>query len=128
MPGIWWLQYIVHCPVPRLNSTRQPEHSSGVEEKRSKWSSLIRTIRSASATVPSQSPQSNTPFPDDVRAGVVVEDRRVRILRAPGVDQRVERLVLDLDQLGASRASSRVAATTAATGSPTKRVLPTASA
>ena len=39
-------------------------------------------------------------LPDDVRAGVLVEDRRIRILRAPGVDQRVERLVLDLDQLG----------------------------
>jgi hypothetical protein len=36
-----------------------------------------------------------------------------------GVDDRRQRLVVDLDELGASRASSRVSATTATTGSPT---------
>ena len=60
-PGIWWFPWIVHCPVPRLNSTRQPEHSSGVDEKRSKWSRSIRTTWSASASAASKSPQSNMP-------------------------------------------------------------------
>ena len=38
--------------------------------------------------------------PDDVRAGVVVQDRRARVLGAARVDERRQRLVLDLDQLG----------------------------
>ena len=65
--------------------------------------------------------------PDDVRARVVVEDRLVlqRLLR---VDEHGQRVVLDLDSSAASRASSRVAAQTAATGSPMCRTLPTASA
>ena len=53
MPGIWWLPYIVHCPVPRLYSTSTPAHSSGVDEKRSKCSRSILTTWSASATAPS---------------------------------------------------------------------------
>ena len=38
--------------------------------------------------------------PDDVRAGVLVEDRRVRVLRLARVDEHRQRLVLDLDQVG----------------------------
>ena len=57
-PGNWLLQWIVHCPVPRLYSTSAPSHSSGVELKRSKWSSEILTMRSASATASSQLPHS----------------------------------------------------------------------
>ena len=57
-PGNWLLQWIVHCPVPRLYSTSAPSHSSGVELKRSKWSSEIFTIRSASATASCQLPHS----------------------------------------------------------------------
>ena len=53
MPGIWWLPYIVHWPVPRLYSTSTPAHSSGVDEKRSKCSRSIFTTWSASATAPS---------------------------------------------------------------------------
>ena len=99
-PGIWWLQWIVNWPVPRSYSTSAAEHSSGVEEKRSKCSSLILTTRSAAFSAPSTSPQSNDARPDDVRAGVVVEDRGVLVLRAARVDEHVERLVLDLDQVG----------------------------
>ena len=57
-PGNWLLQWIVHCPIPRLYSTSAPSVSSGVELKRSKWSSEIFTIRSASATASSQLPHS----------------------------------------------------------------------
>jgi hypothetical protein len=42
-PGNWLFVVIVHWPVPRLYSTRAPSVSSGVELKRSKWSSLIVT-------------------------------------------------------------------------------------
>ena len=38
--------------------------------------------------------------PDDVRARVLVEDRRAVVLRRAGVDEHVERLVLDLDEVG----------------------------
>ena len=65
--------------------------------------------------------------PDDVRAGVLVQDDLV-LQRLLAVEHVRQRLVLDLDELGASRASSRVRATTAATGSPTCRTRPTASA
>jgi hypothetical protein len=44
--------------VPRLYSTSAPLHSSGVELNRSKWSSEIFTIRSASAKAWSSSPHS----------------------------------------------------------------------
>src|SRR5256714_1716548 len=47
--------------VPRLYWTRQPEHSSGVDEKRSKWSRSTLTTWSASAFAASKSPQSNKP-------------------------------------------------------------------
>jgi len=40
-PGNWLFVVIVHCPVPRLNSTSAPSSSRGVELKRSKWSSEI---------------------------------------------------------------------------------------
>ena len=66
MPGIWWLQWSVHCPVGFSYSTTAPEHSRGVELKRWKWSSLIVTILDGLARV----------------------------------HEHVERLVLDLDQLG----------------------------
>ena len=39
-------------------------------------------------------------LPHEVRAGVVVEHRRVGVLRLARVDERVERLVVDLDELG----------------------------
>jgi hypothetical protein len=42
-PGNWLLQWIVHWSVPRLYSTSAPSVSSGVELKRSKWSSEILT-------------------------------------------------------------------------------------
>ncbi len=38
--------------------------------------------------------------PDDVRARVLVQDRRVLVLRPAGVDQHRQRLVLDLDEVG----------------------------
>ena len=57
-PGNWLLQWIVHWPVPRLYSTRAASHSSGVELKRSKCSSLMRTMWSASANAASMSPHS----------------------------------------------------------------------
>ena len=43
-PGNWLFVNIVHWPVPRLYSTSAPSHSSGVELKRSKWSSSIVTM------------------------------------------------------------------------------------
>ena len=61
-PGNWLLVVIVHCPVPRLNSTSAPSSSSGVELKRSKWSSEILTTWSASANAASRSPHSQTPL------------------------------------------------------------------
>ena len=90
----------MNCPVPRSYSTSAAEHSSGVEEKRSKWSSLIFTTRSAAFSAPSMSPQSNDARPDDVRAGVVVQDGCGLVLRPARVDDHVERLVLDLDEVG----------------------------
>ena len=39
-------------------------------------------------------------LPDEVRAGVGVEDRRARLERAAGVGDHLERLVVDLDELG----------------------------
>ena len=57
-PGNWLFVMIVHCPVPRLNSTSAPLHSIGVELKRSKWSSEIFSTRSASANAWSRSPHS----------------------------------------------------------------------
>ena len=60
-PGNWLFVVIVHCPVPRLYSTSAPSSSSGVELKRSKWSSEIFTTWSASANAPSTSPHSHTP-------------------------------------------------------------------
>ena len=42
-PGNWLFVYIVHCPVPRLYSVSAPPSSIGVELKRSKCSSLMRT-------------------------------------------------------------------------------------
>ena len=38
--------------------------------------------------------------PDDVRAGLLVQERRIVLDRALGVDQHGQRLVLDLDQIG----------------------------
>ena len=62
------------------------------------------------------------PLPDarvgHVPAGLLVEHGRVVVERLPRVDDDVERLVVDLTSSAASRASSRVSATTATTGSP----------
>jgi hypothetical protein len=55
-PGNWLFEWIVHWPVPRLNSTTAPLVSNGVDEKRSKWSRSIRTTLSAALTAPSKSP------------------------------------------------------------------------
>ncbi len=57
-PGNWLLQCTVHCPVPRWYSTSAAFVSSGVELKRSKCSSLMRTMWSASANAASMSPHS----------------------------------------------------------------------
>ena len=57
-PGNWLFVMIVHWLVPRLYSTSAPLHSSGVELKRSKWSSEIFSTRSASAKASSRSPHS----------------------------------------------------------------------
>ena len=61
-PGNWLLVVIAHWPVPRLYSTSAPSSSSGVELKRSKWSSEILTTWSASANAVSTSPHSQTPL------------------------------------------------------------------
>ncbi len=67
--------------------------------------------------------------PDVLLRDVVVEVRRVGVGGALRVDDGRERLVLDLDELGrVARELARRRATTAATGSPTWRTLPTASA
>ena len=99
-PGIWWLQWIVHCRVPRSYSTSAAEHSSGVEEKRSKCSSSIRITRSAAFSAPSTSPQSNMP---DQTTFVPASSCRIGApsscaLRASTTTS--QRLVLDLDQVG----------------------------
>ena len=99
-PGIWWLQWSVNWPVPRSYSTRAAEHSSGVEEKRSKWSSLIFTTRSAACERAVHVAPVERARPDDVRAGVLVEDGRPSSCALARVDEHVERLVLDLDELG----------------------------
>ena len=86
--------------MPRLYSTSAPSHSSGVELKRSKWSSGIFTIRSASATASSQLPHSYTPSQTrfepasgwSTGASLSSEWRASVIAR--------QRVVLDLDQLG----------------------------
>ena len=127
MPGIWWLQWSVHCPVGFSYSTTAPEHSSGVELKRWKWSSLIVTIRSASAFAPSQSPQSKTPLQTVfVPASSCMTVSSLTASRASTSTSSGS--YSTSTSSAASRASSRVAAHTAATGSPMNRTLPTASA
>src|SRR5918998_1721048 len=75
-PGIWWLQWSVHSPVPLSYSTSAPAHSSGVD---------VAPLEDA--------------LPDDVRACVVME-HGVVLQRLLGVDEHRQRLVLDLDQVG----------------------------
>jgi hypothetical protein len=58
-----------------LYSTRTPAHSSGVDEKRSKCSRSILTTWSASGDRALVVAPSRRRLPDDVRAGVVVQDR-----------------------------------------------------
>ena len=99
-PGIWWLQWSVNWPVPRSCSTSAAEHSSGVEENRSKWSSLIFTTLVGGLERAVDVAPVERARPDDVRAGVVVEDRRALVLCRARVDEHVERLVLDLDEVG----------------------------
>ena len=127
-PGIWWLQWSVNWPVPRSYSTSAAEHSSGVEEKRSKWSSSIFTTRSAAFSAPSTSPQSNVPDQTTFvpasswRSGAPSSCAvRASTITSSGSYSTSTRSA-------ASRASSRVSATTATTGSPMWRTRPTASA
>ena len=77
-----------------------PQHSIGVDEKRWKWSlvdahDLVGVGECTFDVAPVEAP-----LPDEVRASVLVEDRRVRVARMPTVDVTAERLVLDLDQIG----------------------------
>ena len=126
-PGIWWLQVSVHSPVPRSYSTSAPAHSSGVEEKRWKWRRSIFTTWSASASAASTSPQSKTPDQTTFepasswRTTSSFSDSSASVSTGRGSYSTSTRSA-------ASRASSRVAAHTAATGSPMWRTRPTASA
>ena len=126
-PGNWLLQWIVHWPVPRLYSTSAPSHSSGVELKRSKWSSEIFTmlVGLGDRVLPA-SPLVHA-FPDEVRPGVGMDHRRV-VLERGGVGDHGQRLVVDLDELGGVARELASLGDDDATGSPTKRTRPTASA
>ena len=127
-PGNWLFVWIVHCPVPRLNSTSAPSHSRGVELKRSKWSSLILTTESASAKAASTSPHSYTPLHERLPpvSSCSCGASGSSALRASTSASSGSYSTSTSSE--ASRASSRVSATTIATGSPTWRTLPTASA
>ena len=76
-PGNWLFVMIVHCPVPRLNSTSAPLHSSGVELKRSKWSSEIFTHPVGLGERLVEVAPLVDALPGQVRPGLVVQDRRV---------------------------------------------------
>ena len=126
-PGIWWLQWSVHWPVPFSYSTRAPAHSSGVELKRWKCSSSILTMWSASAFAASQSPQSKTPLQttfEPASSCMIVSS----LTASRASTSTSSGSYSTSTSSAASRASSRVRAQTAATGSPMKRALPTASA
>ena len=126
-PGIWWLQMSVHSPVPLSYSTRAPAHSSGVEEKRWKWSFSIFTTWSASASAVSTSPQSKTP--DQTTFEPASSCRIVSFFSDSSASTSTGSGSYSTSiSSAASRASSRVAAHTAATGSPMCRTRPTASA
>ena len=99
-PGNWLLEWIVHWAVPRLYSTTAPlvlERSRGeaVEVQALDPHDLVglgeRRVVVAAVELA---------LPDHVRADVVVEERRRGIGRALGVEHRLERLVVDLDELG----------------------------
>ena len=85
--------------MPLSYSTSAPAHSSGVEEKRWKWSLSIFTTWSASASAASTSPQSKTPdqttFEPASSCSTTSSFSASCALRQHG-----ERVVFDLDQLG----------------------------
>ena len=85
--------------MPLSYSTSAPAHSSGVDEKRWKWSRSIFTTWSASASAASTSPQSKTP--DQTTFEPASSWRIDLVLQGLlGVDEHGELVVLDLDELG----------------------------
>ena len=56
--GNWLFDLTAIALVPGSQSTRAPKHSSGVDEKRWKWSLSILTTWSACSSAQSMSPKS----------------------------------------------------------------------
>ena len=98
-PGIWWLPWSVHCPVPRLNSTRH----AGALERRGREAVEVQPLDPHDVVGVGESSVEVAPVeharPDDVRAGIFVEDDLV-LQRLLAVEHVRQRLVVDLDQLG----------------------------
>ena len=99
--GIWLLERISMTPVPPSQFTTAALHSSGVEEKRWKCSWSILTTWSASCERPVDVAVVVDAVPDDVRCRPPrAAAARPGAAAAMRVDDRRQRLVLDLDQLG----------------------------
>ena len=85
--------------MPLSYSTSAPAHSSGVDEKRWKWSLSIFTTWSASASAVSTSPQSKTP--DHTTFEPASSWRTTSSFSdSCRVDEDRQLVVLDLDELG----------------------------
>ncbi len=99
MCGVWLDIQIVYSSVPGLYRPMSPRTSIGFGMSR--WLTIRwRTTTSAAsiaASVPALSPTG--PLEDDVVRGVLVELRRARLGRLLGVDDRRQRLPLDVDRL-----------------------------
>ena len=126
-PGIWWLQWSVHSSVPLSYSTSAPAHSSGVDEKRWKWRRSIFTTWSASASAVSTSPHSKTPDQTTLEPASSCNTTSFFSDSSASTSTGSSSYTTSTSS-AASRASSRVEAHTAATGSPMWRTRPTASA
>ena len=130
MPGNWWLRADGALPQCRGRTRRAPpEHSSGVEEKRSKCGSLIRIdpvgrLQARRRRRPSRTSPTRPRWCPRRRAGQARSRPAPCARRRP----RASGSYSTSTRSAASRATSRVRATTATTGSPTCRTLPTASA
>jgi hypothetical protein len=98
-PGNWLFVWIVHCPMPRLYSTTAPSSvsSGGVDAMEMELVDLDDLVRLCERLV--QVAPLVDAGPHEVPAGVLVEDGLRLVERVARVGDRLERLVLHLDEL-----------------------------
>ena len=108
-PGNWLFVWIVHCPVPRLYSTRAPfalerRRVEAVEVQLVDLHDLVGLGERGVEVAPLVDA-----FPHQVAAGVLVDRRHAVVARVARVGDRRDRLVLDLDELrGVARELARL--------------------